>query len=77
MVMRMRFRPRRAMIFALLVAAYLLWSGLLKLPRLSAIHFKLPDVFSFSGLDQTHSVATLAVIGITIVGIVKLLIRRY
>jgi hypothetical protein len=68
--MRVRFNPHRAALLALLVCGWMLvlWLGQHASP--GHVHGTLP------ALDQKHAIAALAIIGITVVGLFKLWIRR-
>lgn len=72
--MRLRFNPRRAAVCAMLLSALWLWPHMLLGIKRLALLGAAP--FSLNGLDQTHIIAAMAVIGITGVGVVKLLLRR-
>jgi len=71
--MRLRLNRRRATVCILLLGFLWLWS---RLPP----YVQWPDLPGFSlsltHLDQAHTIAALAVLGIAVVGIVKLLARR-
>ena len=71
--MRLRLNPRRATVCFIVLGLLWLWwqlQGQVHMPG----SFDLS--FSLTHLDQAHTIAALAVVGIAAVGIVKLLIRR-
>lgn len=69
--MRIRFNPHRAAFFGIIVGIWLAWCWAVDNLRWPKISVPIPVA-----LDQRHTIAALAVLCITAVGIVKLLRRR-
>ena len=67
--MRLKFNPYRAVLVLLAAGGYLAWKW--------AHNYHLSGRLTvWPALDQTHTIAALAIVGITVVGLYKLWLRR-